>query len=132
MTAGPVPVPTPLTAPFWEGASRGELCVQRCSSCEEHRFPPRPFCPSCTGPLEWVAIAGRGVVASFAINHRPDPRFGTAEPQILAIVVMEVGVRMATNLVDVESDAVRIGMPVSVRFIPRGSLLLPVFAPDPS
>lgn len=129
MTAGPFPVPTPLTQPFWDGAARGELRVQRCDGCGRRTFPPRAFCPACAGPLEWIACTGRATVASFAINHRPDAAFETAEPQILALVQLEEGVRMATTLVGMapDPDAIALGMPVTVVFVRRGPQSIPVF-----
>jgi Predicted nucleic-acid-binding protein containing a Zn-ribbon len=132
VTAGPVPVPTPLTRPFWDGSARGELLIQHCDACGRSAFPPRPHCASCAEPLRWVRATGEGTLVTFAINHRPDPSFEVSDPQILAVVELDEGVRMATSLIglDPDPDAIAIGMAVSVTFIPRGGLRLPVFAPQ--
>ena len=71
---GPTPVPTPDTAPYWEGAAAGELRIQQCTSCSEYYFYPRPFCPKCgSGDVEWRVTSGRASLVSYVINHRPVP-----------------------------------------------------------
>src|SRR3546814_3316599 len=58
MSVGPIPEPTPETAPFWQGAAAGELRIQRCASCESFYFYPRPFCPKCNSDaVEWRPVS---------------------------------------------------------------------------
>jgi hypothetical protein len=126
----PLPRPTPLSKPFWEGCSREQLLVQRCRACGLHVFIPAPCCTRCTSLyLEWVQSSGRGTVYSHSVVWRPQqPAFET--PYIVAIVEMEEGWMALTNLVDCEPAAVSIGMPVEVTFRRVSeSITLPYFRP---
>ena len=103
MSAGPVPIPTPETQTFWEGTAIGELRIQRCNSCEEYYFYPRPYCPGCqSDDVEWRVVSGKGTLASYNINYRPFPIFESKDPQVIALVELDEGVRMMSNIVDVE------------------------------
>ena len=74
----PVPVPTPETQDFWDGARRGELRLQRCDDCPVVIFPPRPFCPKCGGrSVTGFTASGRAALHSYVINHRPPRGFGS-------------------------------------------------------
>ena len=91
------------------------------------------MCPHCHATeQEWVPASGRGVVHSFSLLHHPQhPAF--AYPVIAALVDLDEGVRLVSNLVEVEPAAVAIGMPVSVTFLPTaGDRAVPVFRPRPS
>jgi uncharacterized OB-fold protein/acyl dehydratase len=128
--AWPRPAINADNAFFWEGASRGELLIQRCSGCGKLRHPPRPMCPFCQS-VDWgtVAASGRGVVYSFVVPHYPVvPPF--EYPFVVVLVELEEGVRFVSNLIDVEPGAVRIGMPVELCFetVEEG-LTLPRFRP---
>lgn len=133
MTSGavrPAPVVTEDNAEFWDAARQGRLVAQRCSSCGRFRHPPRPVCPHCHGlDHEVVELAGRGTVYSYALLHHPqNPRFDY--PVVAALVDLDEGVRLVTNLVDVEPADVRIGLPVTVAFAPTdGDAAVPVFRP---
>jgi hypothetical protein len=132
MTAGPIPVPTPTTLPFWEGTAQGELRIQQCDSCERFYFYPRPICRYCgSDQVTWQTVSGKATLASYVINYRPAPFFETKDPQIIALVDLAEGVRMATNLVDIAPDPelLKLGMPLTVKFEERGDQFLPVFAP---
>jgi uncharacterized OB-fold protein len=116
---GPLPVPTPETRPFWDAARRHELCLQRCRTCGRYLFYPRVACPHCFGPeLEWRRVSGRGTLHTFTVVHRGQRGFPLGPPYVIAIVELDEGVRLMTNLVDVAADpaAIRIGMPVEVVF----------------
>jgi len=115
---------------FWDAAKQHRLLIQRCLGCGVLRHPPRPMCPQCNA-LEWDTIeaSGRGTVYSFVMpRHPPLPWFD--DGYIVALVELEEGTRLVSNLVDVAPDAVSIGMPVEVRFEEfDGGLVLPLFAP---
>ncbi|WP_243062218.1 Zn-ribbon domain-containing OB-fold protein [Humibacter sp. RRB41] len=133
MSQGPVPVPTPETLQFWEGTAVGELRIQRCNSCEKFYFYPRPYCPKCNSDnVEWRVVSGKGSLASYNINYRPFPMFGTEEPQVIALVELDEGVRLMTNVVGIEPvpENLPLGLRVQVAFEPRGDQFLPVFTPD--
>jgi uncharacterized protein len=101
---------------YWEALQRHELYVQRCRDCGTHRAPPRAVCPSClSSAVEWVRASGRGTVYSFTVTHQNQaPGFRDELPYVLAIVELDEGPRLMTNVVECAPDAVRIGLPVEV------------------
>src|SRR5437667_2502624 len=126
----PRPVVNDDNAFFWEGVERGELLIQRCSSCGRLRHPPRPMCPHCQS-LEWdtVVASGRGTVYSFVVPHHPQvPAF--EYPYVVALVELEEGTRLVSNVIDVDPADVTVGMPVEVSFVAvDDELTLPLFRP---
>ena len=97
---------------WWEGVEQGKLLIQRCSGCGELRHPPGPMCPKCQS-LAWdtVEASGRGTVYSFVVFHHPPiPPF--EYPNVIALVELEEGVRLVSNLVGVRPENTKIGMPV--------------------
>jgi uncharacterized OB-fold protein len=126
----PAPILTDDNRLFWEAAQQGRLITQRCSGCGRLRHPPRPMCPSCHS-LEYdvLELAGTGVVYSYTILHHPQhPSF--RYPVIAALVDLDEGVRVLSNLIDIAPSEVRIGLPVTVSFeSTRDDLAVPVFAP---
>ncbi len=130
-TQRPVPVPTPETEHFWNGTKNGELLLQRCTSCQEAYFPPRPFCPACSSREVAVERAsGRGFLYSYVISHRPHPAFDG--PYSIAVVELDEGPRMMTNIVGCEQtpDALELDMTVEVQFEPiTDDITLPLFRP---
>ena len=127
----PLPVPTPETAHFWEGARHGELRLQRCDDCRTVIFPPRPFCPACASRAVSVFVAsGRGRLDSYVISHRPHPAF--EGPYAIALVALEEGPRLMTNIVDCAQtpEALVLDMPLEVVFAPQNDeISLPLFRP---
>lgn len=118
----------PLSQPFWEAAARHELVVQRCTACGHHQFYPRPYCLKCQSDgVEWVKARGTGTVYSMSVVHMaPGPGF--TPPYIVAVVELEEGPRLTTNLV--ESDSFKIGDPVQVTWRERADgPPVPVFRP---
>ena len=128
----PVPTPTPETAHFWEGAKVGELRMQRCGDCAEVYFPPRPFCPACASKnVEVFVASGRAQLYSYVINQRPHPAFDG--PYSIAVVELEEGPRMMTNIVNVEQtpEALQLDMALEVTFEPlTDEINLPYFQPS--
>ncbi|WP_017935417.1 Zn-ribbon domain-containing OB-fold protein [Nocardioides sp. Iso805N] len=125
-----LPTPTPETAPYWEGARAGELRIQRCRACTQAYFYPRPYCPQCgSADVEWFVTSGRATLASYIISERAAPGFDA--PYAIAIVELEEGPRMMTNIVEVEPTPERLvlDMALEVRFEDRGEITVPVFAP---
>ena len=128
----PVPRPTPETAPYWEGAKRGELVIQACRSCSQHYFYPRPACPHCgSADVEWVRASGRGRLHTYVINHRPAPGFEEDAPYAIAVVELEEGPRLMTNIVGIENtpENLVLDMALEVDFEARGEWSVPVFRP---
>jgi uncharacterized OB-fold protein len=124
------PTTTRDTKFFWDALKENKLLIQRCAGCAKLRHPPRPMCPHCNS-LEWDTIesAARGTVYSFVLpRHPPWPWFeGT---YIVALIELEEGIRIVSNLRDVDADAVSIGMTVQ-GYIERfdSGVALPQFRP---
>lgn len=130
----PLPAVTEDGAPYWEWCRRGELRVQRCDACRHLRFPPALVCPRCLAAEHaWVALSGRGTIWSFIVVHRPQhPAFFADAPYNVAIVELEEGIRLHTNVVDCANEALHIGMPVVVTFQKiDDEITLPKFRPAP-
>lgn len=129
----PVPVPTPETRPYWEGCGNHKLVLPRCRQCSKFHFYPRAICPYCWSPdLEWQQVSGRATLYSYVINHRPAPGFEAVAPYSLAVVELEEGPRMFTNIVGVPQtpDALQLDMPLEVVFEDlNGEIALPKFRP---
>jgi uncharacterized OB-fold protein len=116
---------------FWDGVKAHQLLIQRCTSCGALRHPPRPMCPQCRS-LAWETIesAGRGTVYSCVIPHHP-PSPGFEGPYVVALVDLDEGTRIVTNIVGVAPDAVTVGMRVQVHYEAfDNDVVLPHFVPE--
>jgi len=116
----PLPFVTESTAEFWDGTKRHEFLVQRCTKCDEPRFPPKPVCSKCwSTEYRNVAAAGTGTVYSFTVIHRAGlPSYREDVPYVIAVVDLDEGVRVMANLHG-DPETVSIGMPVKMRFEDR-------------
>jgi uncharacterized protein len=117
---------------FWRGGCDGHLHIFRCSACAFFVHPPAPVCPSCYGrSVGPVAVSGRGTVYAFTVNHQQWGGRAASEPYVVALVELDeqAELRLLTNVVGCPPEAVRTGMAVTVRFLPRDDVYLPVFAP---
>jgi uncharacterized OB-fold protein len=116
----PLPKPTTATEGFWEAARKKELAIQRCSSCDAYRHYPQAMCPGCHSlEWEWTPVSGRGVIHSYTVAHQPfHPHWADKVPYVLATIELEEGVRMVDDMLDLDPEEVRIGLPVEVYFEP--------------
>jgi hypothetical protein len=114
----PLPGITEDGAPYWAATRAGRLEVQHCTACGHRRFPPSVLCPKCLAfEHEWKPLSGRGRIYSFIVVHRPQhPGFFADAPYNVAIVELEEGIRLHTNVVDCANEDLRIDMPVEVVF----------------
>jgi uncharacterized OB-fold protein len=115
----PLPVPDPDSGPFWAGCREHRLLIQRCAGCGAFRYPPGPVCPHCRARgADWVQSAGRGTVYSWIVVTHPVPKevYAAEVPYVVALVELEEGVRMASNIVGCAPAEVRADMPVEVLF----------------
>jgi uncharacterized protein len=130
MAGGTEPVPTPETEVFWAGTLAGELRIQHCNDCGKYYFYPRPFCRYCQSKnVEWRPVAGTGRLVSYIINQRPVPPAAADQPQVIALIELDEGPRMLSNIVGVEPapENLPLDSRVRVEFEPRGQQALPVF-----
>ena len=131
MTFRLTPSMTADTQFFWDGVKEHRLLIQRCGGCGTLRHPPRPMCPHCRS-LEWDAVeaSGRGTVFSCVIPHHP-PLPGFDEPYVVALVDLEEGTRLVTNIVGVAPPDVTVGMKVRVQYGEfDDGVVLPLFGPE--
>jgi uncharacterized protein len=122
--------PSPVTRPFWDGCAAGELRFQRCRGCRAAQFPPAEICRACLATdLAWERSAGLGTLYSWTVVHRPvTPAFSV--PYAPAIVDLDEGYPMMTNLIGLTPDAITPGLAVRVEFHETGGgLHLPYFRP---
>lgn len=128
----PVPVVNPWGQPFWDGAREGRLLIQHCQDCHRHVFYPRVACPHCSSErLEWVEASGKGKVYSFTVVYNNAPSaFIPDVPYVVAVIELAEGVRMLSNIVQCDIDALRCEMPVQVTFEQlNDEFTLPKFRP---
>jgi uncharacterized OB-fold protein len=128
----PIPPVDPWAEPFWAGTRERKLVIQRCTDCEKHIFYPRIGCPFCSSDkLDWIEASGRGTVYSHTlVQNNPSSAFMEDLPFMIAIVELEEGVRMMTNIVDYDPEEVHCGMPVEVTFERlTDEITLPKFKP---
>ncbi len=105
------PTPNPETEVFWEAASKGELMLKKCADCGKYHYYPRAICPHCfSDKTEWVKASGNGEIYTFSVMKR------SKIPYAIAYVTLEEGVKMMTNIVDADFDALSVGQKVKVVF----------------
>jgi uncharacterized OB-fold protein len=114
----PEPRPTAESAAYWEAAANERLVVQRCATCGGHQFYPRAFCVSClSDQVEWVPSAGAGRIYTFTVCRIPaHPSMADKVPYAVALVDLDEGVRLLSNVVDCPIDRIHVGARVAVRF----------------
>ncbi|MDG2308408.1 MAG: Zn-ribbon domain-containing OB-fold protein [Candidatus Binatia bacterium] len=115
----PLPKPTPDTQLYWKALRGHELHIQRCGDCNEAYFYPRSVCPHClSGNVAWFRASGRGRLHTFTIVYAAGPKPPLPTPYIIAVVELEEGPRMLTNLVGVDPDPAKLScdLPVEIEF----------------
>jgi uncharacterized OB-fold protein len=128
--------PDPWTEPFWLAAREHRLVAPRCQSCGTFRMPPSPFCRTCRQQaVDWVELSGEGTVYSFITTHQAlIPQLRDFVPYVVAVIELDdaPGIRLMSNLVDTETDDVRVGMPVQVVWDDvHANATIPRFRPSP-
>jgi uncharacterized protein len=114
----PLPVVTEERRPFWEGCQQGKLLLQYCVSCQQHQFYPRLYCMQCGSvELQWVQASGHGVIYSYTIIHQnKSPEYVHDTPYNVAIVQLDEGPRMLSNVVGIEPGELRVDLQVTAVF----------------
>ena len=130
----PMPAANAETAGWWDAAAAHRLVVQRCTACGRLRHPPGPVCPACrSSGSEWKAVAGTGTVYTFSIVRQAFiSSLQDRLPYVVAVVELDgaPGIRIVSNVVDVDAEEVSVGMAVDVVWEDMGpELALPRFRP---
>jgi len=118
------PETNPETKPFWDGCAEGKLVIPQCKDTGKYIWYPRGISPFTLGPVEWKEVSGEGTLYTFSVMERANP------PYCICYVQLKEGPKVMTNLVDVDFKAIKIGMPVKVKFVPtEGGPQMPVWTP---
>lgn len=114
----PLPLATADTEPYWAAAREQRLVIQHCRSCGHYQFYPRAFCTHCLSEdIEWAPACGQGHIYTFTICRiAPSPAFQAALPYAVAVVELQEGVRLLTNIVDSDISRISVGAAVTVCF----------------
>jgi uncharacterized OB-fold protein len=117
-THGHPPRISKTSEPFWTALRRERIVIQQCDDCNRWVFYPRLFCPHCSGTtLSWNPVSGGATLYSYSVAERPvSAAFKHLDRPVLAIVELDEGVRLPSRIVDVDPDAVTIGMPLAPVF----------------
>jgi uncharacterized protein len=127
-----LPIADEETAPYWQGAREGRLRVKRCRPCDRPFFYPRTYCPSCgSSDTDWVDVSGRGTIYSYTvIAHHDVAPFKDWLPYVVALVELDEGPRLVTNIIGCAPNEVTVGRRVEVVFDRVDeSVTLPKFKP---
>ncbi len=127
-----IPVTGPESVPYWEGAKKHQLVIQKCGKCGHHWFPPSTVCTGCgSRDINWVRSSGKGKVFSFVVFHRLYHKGWDGEvPYVVGIIELEEGARMLSNVIGIPVEDVKCDMPVEVFFEDAtDTLTLPKFKP---
>lgn len=116
---------------YWDMAAKHELWLPKCVDTGRFFFPPREHSPFTGGEIAWERVSGRATLASYVINHRPAPGYEDQGPYVIALVELEEGPRLASNLLEIAADpaVLKIGMALEVTFEERGPITMPQFRP---
>jgi uncharacterized OB-fold protein len=117
-THRPLPARPEYEDPYWDGARRYELRLQRCARCDLTRYPLAPVCPHCfSEETTWSKASGRGTLCSWTTYRQSfQPYFADKLPYVVGLVDLEEGPRLTTNIVETSPDDLEIGMAVEVVF----------------
>ncbi|MFE4855621.1 Zn-ribbon domain-containing OB-fold protein [Streptomyces sp. NPDC056670] len=139
MTAA-TPEADAFTRPYWDAAAEGRLLIRHCAACDRAHHYPREFCPYCwSEDVRWRPASGRATLYTWSVVHRNDlPPFGDRVPYVAAVVDLDEGPRMMTEVVGCAEADLRIGMELHVTFrsdaegaADGGGVTVPVFGPAP-
>ena len=131
--AKPLPPVNQDSAPYWRAAREGRLLLRHCTACGNVMFYPRMACPRCLSmDLGWQEASGRGQVHSATTCFRaPDQAFRAEVPYVIALIDLEEGPRMMSNVTHCAPDEVEIGMAVEVWFDEASDeIAIPKFKPS--
>ena len=129
-----LPTPDFETQAFWDVCKEGKFLIRHCNACGRDHFYPRPFCPTCwSADVVWKEASGRATLYTYSIVHVNDlPPFAERVPYVAAVVELDEGPRVMTNVEGVAFDDLRVDMPLVVAFKPISEdVTIPVFRAAP-
>ncbi|MFD0309605.1 Zn-ribbon domain-containing OB-fold protein [Streptomyces sp. NPDC127119] len=111
-----------FTRPYWDAAADGRLLLRRCGACGRAHHYPRECCPHCwSEAVTWERATGHATLYTWSVVHRNDlPPFGSRTPYVAAVVDLEEGPRMMTEVVECAEGDLRVGMALEVAFRVEG------------
>jgi uncharacterized protein len=127
-----IPTPDAESQPYWDATKEGKLLIRRCNVCKRAYFYPRDFCPHCwSEDVSWEEASGRATLYTFSVVRRNDlPPWPERVPYIPAVVDLEEGPRMMTNIEGCAPEDLTIGMPLVVDFrVDSDDITAPIFRP---
>jgi hypothetical protein len=112
----PIPRPSDESKPYWEGLRAHRLLMPQCTVCRHRWFPPSRLCPAChADAVDWVEVSGRGKIFSYVVFHRVyHPGFKDEVPYAVALIELEEGPRLLSNVVGLPLDEIVCEMPVRI------------------
>jgi len=113
---------------FWDACAKREFWVQRCRACDQWQYYPRAICSHCwSRDLEWRRPSGHAVLETFSVVQRGAGEFSALSPYVVALVTLDEGPRMMTNIDVANPDDLEIGMRLHVAFRNQNDRVVPVF-----
>jgi uncharacterized protein len=128
----PIPVPSAESQAYWDGLRDRELLMPRCDACGKYWFPPSLLCPHCNATKwTWTSTSGRGRIFSYVVYHRVyHPGFADEVPYAVAVIELDEGPRMVSNVIGIAPDKVACDLRVEVVYQPiTDTITLPKFKP---
>jgi hypothetical protein len=128
----PLPEINDENRPYWEAARRHELVLQKCLDCGQFRFPPARVCPRCLSMNdEWARVSGQGRVYTWTVFHQVyHPAFKDDVPYNVAVIRLDEGPQLISNIVNCKNEDIQMDMPVEVVFDDvTDEVTLPKFRP---
>lgn len=127
----PAQTATDITQAYREGLASGRLMFQRCNHCANAWMPVRSECPRCLSPeYSWVAASGNAKLVSWVVYHRAfNEAFKTRVPYTVAVVELNEGPRMISNIVGSDPSTLKIEQALKLQFDHEGEVVIPRFKP---
>lgn len=125
----PLPTPSKISQPFWDSCKAKHMEIQCCDACGVYAFYPVYICPECASrKLSWKPVSGKGTIHTFTVAAKSS--FAIEGPLVVALVELEEGAMMVSNIVTNAPERICIGDPVRLRYEPvSDEITLPMFEP---
>lgn len=122
-----LPEPSKISKPFWDSCKAEAMEIQRCADCGVYAYYPVYICPECASrKLEWTRVSGRGSVYTYTVAEKSI--FDVEGPVVVALIELEEGAMMTSNIKTSDPYGVRVGMKVKLTYEPvSDEITLPVF-----